>query len=136
MDQWKSSRNLDRDQHMTHIGIHRSDFAVIHGQKGEGSLCSTGEQKILLMGLILSFLTDRLLWSDRLIVMLFDECVSHFDFRHRMVLFEQIRKLHADHKGSFHPFMTGTDKNLFAPFGTDASYYHVEPSCVSQTYHT
>lgn len=132
--QWRSSRNKDRDAHMTHIGVHRSDFGVIHPQKGAGETCSTGEQKILLMGVVFAFLKNRLEWDDKLIVMLFDECVSHFDFHHRVVLFEQIRLLHDSktNKGSFHALMTGTDRELFSPLAEHASFFHVAPSFIQK----
>jgi DNA replication and repair protein RecF len=133
-DQWKQSRVRDREAHMTHIGVHRSDFGVIHLQKGAGETCSTGEQKILLMGVVFAFLKNRLEWDDKLIVMLFDECVSHFDFHHRVVLFEQIRLLHDSktNKGSFHALMTGTDKELFSPLDGHASFFHVAPSFIQK----
>ena len=70
-EQWCDSRGRDRESHMTHIGVHRSDFGVIHPQKGAGETCSTGEQKILLMGVVFAFLKNRLEWDDKLIVMLF-----------------------------------------------------------------
>jgi DNA replication and repair protein RecF len=132
--QWKLSRGRDRETHMTHIGVHRSDFGVVHPQKGAGETCSTGEQKILLMGVVFAFLKNRLEWDDKLIVMLFDECVSHFDFHHRVVLFEQIRFLHNSktNKGSFHAIMTGTDKELFAPLVGHAAFYHVAPSLIQK----
>ena len=71
---------------------------------------------------------------DKLIVMLFDECVSHFDFHHRVVLFEQIRLLHDSktNKGSFHALMTGTDKELFSPLDGHASFFHVAPSFIQK----
>ncbi|MDP3371640.1 MAG: AAA family ATPase [Candidatus Paracaedibacteraceae bacterium] len=133
-DQWRNSRSRDREAHMTHIGVHRSDFGVIHPKKGAGDTCSTGEQKILLMGVVFAFLKNRLEWDDKLIVMLFDECVSHFDFHHRVVLFEQIRLLHdaKTNKGSFHAFMTGTDKDLFLPLNGHAAFYHVAPSLIQK----
>lgn len=133
-EQWQQTRSKDKDAHMTHIGVHRSDFGVIHPQKGLGENCSTGEQKILLMGVIFAFLKNRLEWDDKLIVMLFDECVSHFDFHHRVVLFEQIRLLHEakTNKGSFHAFMTGTDKDLFSPLNGHAAFYHVAPSSIQK----
>ncbi len=134
MVQWRLSRIRDRDTHMTHIGVHRSDFGVVHPEKGAGDTCSTGEQKILLMGLIFAFLKNRLEWDDKLIVMLFDECVSHFDFHHRVVLFEQIRMLYEakTNKGYFQALMTGTDKALFEPLHGCSSFFHVAPSFIQK----
>ncbi len=133
-DQWKIYRGRDRDAHMTHIGVHRSDFGVVHPQKGAGDTCSTGEQKILLMGVIFAFLKDRLTFDEKLIIMLFDECVSHFDFHHRVVLCEQILMLHDSktNKGSFQAFMTGTEKDLFSPFNGHACFYNVAPSIIQK----
>jgi DNA replication and repair protein RecF len=68
------------------------------------------------------------------VVILFDECVSHFDFHHRVVLFQQIRLLHEEksYKGSLQAFMTGTDADLFAPLKGQAQFYHVSPSLLQK----
>lgn len=126
-EKWMQSRHLDQQRHMTHFGVHRTDFNVFHHEKGDAHQCSTGEQKILLMGLVLSFLSFRMKTDERLILVLLDECLSHFDFRHRMVLFKQIEKFYQSDKylGSMHAFMTGTDRAAFEPLESFASFHEI-----------
>lgn len=126
-ERWLQSRHIDKQRHMTHFGVHRSDFNVFHHEKGNADQCSTGEQKILLMGLVLSFLSFRMKTDERLILVLLDECLSHFDFRHRMVLFKQIEKFYQSERylGSMHVFMTGTDRSAFEPLESFASFHEI-----------
>ncbi len=133
IEQWRSCRRMDAEARMTHVGVHRSDFGVIHPHKGKGEDCSTGEQKILLMGLVLSFLHSRLQWDKKLVVILLDECVSHFDFSHRVVLFEQILKMQQDLRGEnqLQVFMTGTDRSLFSALEERAQFFNI----TSATHH-
>lgn len=126
-EKWIQSRSIDQQRHMTHFGVHRSDLNVFHHIKGNANQCSTGEQKILLMGLVLSFLSYRMKTDERLILVLLDECLSHFDFRHRMVLFKQIEKFYQSDQylGSIHVFMTGTDRVAFEPLESFATYHEI-----------
>lgn len=126
-NRWRETRELDLESRKTTIGIHKADFTVIHPSKGLSFLCSTGEQKILLMGIVLSFLKGRLKFDRKLILILLDECVSHFDFAHRMVLFDELLLLHhsKEHPGTLQAFMTGTDKNLFTRFEGHATFHYV-----------
>ncbi len=126
-EKWVQSRHMDQQRHMTHFGVHRSDLNVLHHVKGNADQCSTGEQKILLMGLVLSFLSHRMKTDERLILVLLDECLSHFDFRHRMVLFKQIEKFYQSDQylGSMHVFMTGTDRVAFEPLESFATYHEI-----------
>jgi DNA replication and repair protein RecF len=133
-EQWRHNRGRDREAHMTTVGVHRSDFGVNHPDKGPGDMCSTGEQKILLMGVMLAFLIARLKFDNKLILILLDECVSHFDFNHRVVLFEQILLLHDKdaYSGRLQAIMTGTDKELFQPLYGKAAFFHVMPSDIQK----
>lgn len=132
LKKWKETRSKDEFVHMTSVGVHRADFSLIHPVKGYGEFCSTGEQKILLMGLVLAYLIDRLSWDDKLVLILLDECVSHFDFSHRMLLFKQVLLLHEknSHRGSLQAFLTGTDRELFSVLEGKATFHHVLPNVI------
>lgn len=88
------NRRLDYESGMTKCGPHRSDWQVIYHQKNvSAEFASTGEQKILLMAVILSFIHNKIRVDHRLTILLLDDVIAHLDFHHRMVLFEQISAL-------------------------------------------
>jgi DNA replication and repair protein RecF len=70
--------------------------------------CSTGEQKSLLIGLILTHLNLVANRSNRYPILLLDEVVAHLDQLRRAALFEQIIETKAQ------VFMTGTEIDLFS----------------------
>ncbi|TCS65125.1 DNA replication/repair protein RecF [Varunaivibrio sulfuroxidans] len=100
---------------------HRADLVVHHAVKGHrADMCSTGEQKMLLTGLILA--GARMLAAERGVapVLLLDEVAAHLDENHRVALFAAV----AEAGGQ--AWFTGTDPTLFAPLGEDAHFYRVE----------
>lgn len=100
---------------------HRADLVVHHAAKGHrADLCSTGEQKMLLIGLILA--GARMLAAERGVapVLLLDEVAAHLDESHRMALFAAVAEVGGQ------AWFTGTDPTLFAPLGEDAHFYRVE----------
>ncbi|MET3598382.1 DNA replication/repair protein RecF [Martelella mangrovi] len=101
-------------------GPHRSEMAVRHQQKDmDAALCSTGEQKALLLGLVLAHagLTRRI--SGHPPVMLFDEVAAHLDEGRRAALFARIGEIGGQ------SFMTGTDRSLFEALGEDGQFFNV-----------
>lgn len=115
------SRGLDRAQGRTMKGPHRSDFSVMHGPKSTpAALCSTGEQKALLIGLIMAqarTVKDHLGAAP---LLLLDEVAAHLDEARRHGLYETLARLGAQ------SFMTGTEAALFAGAGSQAQLYAVE----------
>ena len=114
---WKQSRKSDALSGGSHIGPHRSDIVVEHlDKKMVAPLCSTGEQKILLFALIISFiraLGNHLEKKEDSVLMLilFDDVIAHFDFHHRMLLFNEVRQFNAlnyDHV-SLQTWLTSAD---------------------------
>ncbi len=125
------NRSIDRESGTTKIGPHRSDWKVIHQIKNiEASLCSTGEQKILLIAALFSFIQQKVRNDDRLTVLLLDDVIAHLDFHHRVVLFDQICALQNTHqeefKGSVHTWLTGTDPLLFETLTGQGQFLSVE----------
>jgi len=102
-------------------GPHRSDLLVRHaGKDMPADQCSTGEQKALLVGLVLA--NARLLAGERGAppLLLLDEIAAHLDARRRTALFEEVLALGAQ------AWLTGTDAGLFAPFGGRVQHYGIE----------
>src|SRR5690606_7712528 len=106
----REGRERDRAAKRTLTGPHRSDLLVVHGPKNTAAaLCSTGEQKALLLGLILA--QCRLVKAVNRGVaplLLLDEVAAHLDEVRRAALFSEIIALDAQ------AWLTGTDRPVFA----------------------
>ncbi|MFO1121924.1 MAG: DNA replication/repair protein RecF [Hyphomicrobiales bacterium] len=120
------SRRQDRGAGRTLSGPHRSDLAVTHGPKSmPAGLCSTGEQKALLIGLILAQARAVSGVSGIPPLLLLDEVAAHLDRERRHGLFTALAALGCQ------AWMTGTDVELFADLGRDELVFHVEDGAVS-----
>ncbi|MCI2394730.1 DNA replication/repair protein RecF [Aliiroseovarius sediminis] len=114
------SRPRDFMAGRTLIGPHRSDLAATYAAKGIAARdCSTGEQKALLVSLILA--NSRALARDfgAPPILLLDEVAAHLDAARRAALYDEVCALGAQ------AFMTGTGPELFADLGDRASHYEV-----------
>ena len=104
------ARDRDRGAGRMLEGPHRSDLVVTHGPKAmPARLSSTGEQKALLMGLVLAhaaLIAERDA-SGAAPILLLDEVAAHFDDMRRAALFDEILALGAQ------AWMTGTDAGAF-----------------------
>lgn len=109
-------------------GIHRSDLIAHLGATGpHAEQASTGEQKAILISLILAHgrLLSRL--KGRIPVLLLDEITAHLDSQRREALFEAIDDLGAQ------AWLSGTDEALFAPLRHSAEFYSVANGQISET---
>ena len=103
-------------------GPHRGDLAVIHAEKDRPAAeCSTGEQKALILNLILAQ-AARLAraGSAPSPILLLDEVAAHLDARRRGALFDEIEAL------GLQAFLTGTDEMLFDDLAGRAQGFRVE----------
>ncbi len=101
-------------------GPHLSDLIVTHGPKNTlAPLCSSGEQKALLIGLLLAKaeLIKELEGAAPLVLL--DEVAAHLDQGRREALFGEILRLGAQ------AWMTGTDRDLFDSMAQDAQIFAV-----------
>lgn len=121
------SRYQDRAAGRTLSGPHRSDLAVVHGPKSmPADVCSTGEQKALLIGLILAQARAVTETSGMAPLLLLDEVAAHLDAARRRALFEALAALGCQ------AWMTGTDVELFAALQRDAAIFQVEDGRVAE----
>lgn len=121
------SRPRDRAAGRTLEGPHRTNLAVRHGPKNmEAALCSTGEQKALLTGLVLAH--ARLVGdvSGMAPILLLDEIAAHLDESRRAALFDLIDTIGCQ------AWMTGTDAPLFSALGNRAQYLKVDSGKVEK----
>ncbi|MFN4281793.1 MAG: DNA replication/repair protein RecF [Alphaproteobacteria bacterium] len=127
-----AARGHDAETGGAGFGPHRSDLAVVHAQRRmPAHLCSTGEQKALLTGIVLANLRlqarrPRFGGRAAVPVLLLDEVAAHLDEAHRRALFAEIVALGAQ------AWMTGTDAALFAPMTESAQVFRVAAATVSR----
>ena len=118
-------RRRDAAAGRTLVGPHRSDLAVTHLEKNQpASLCSTGEQKALLLGLVLAhaeLVADRV---GRAPILLLDEVAAHLDPVRRVALFDRLAATGSQ------VWITGTERAPFDDIGA-ASWFTVADGTVS-----
>ena len=116
----RDNRSRDAAAGRTTEGPHRQDLAVLHRAKQmPAAQSSTGEQKALLLGLVLAhadLVADR---RGEPPILLLDEVAAHLDPKRRGALFARI-------EGRGQVWMTATEAALFDGIGT-ASRFHVQP---------
>src|SRR5690606_25057615 len=72
-------------------GVHRSEWLVFHQSKGvEAAQCSTGEQKAVMLSIVLAQARARAMWGQSAPILLLDEVVAHLDLKRRAELAEEI----------------------------------------------
>ncbi len=121
------TRNRDAAAGRTLIGPQASDLMVIHGPKTlEAARCSTGEQKALLVGLILAHARLVTSMSGIAPVVLLDEVAAHFDPRRRAVLYQRLAELGSQ------VWMTGADISAFAEMPPGTDFLHVSPGHIER----
>ncbi len=108
------------------LGPHRADLAARHGTTHmQASQCSTGEQKALLIGIVLAFAQLMARRRGEVPVLLLDEVAAHLDRPRRDALFAEI----AAARGQ--AWLTGTDKALFGGMAGVAQFLTVADAVIS-----
>jgi DNA replication and repair protein RecF len=119
-----ASRARDASAGRGLTGPHRGDLSVVHAEKDRPAAeCSTGEQKALILNLVLAQ-AARLsaAISQPNPILLLDEVAAHLDPFRRAALADEIAAL------GLQVFLTGTDASLFEPFKGQALGVRVEPT--------
>jgi DNA replication and repair protein RecF len=107
---WRTARPRDAAAGATLAGPHRADLQFTHLPKGlPAALCSTGEQKALLVSVVLAHAALIAEARGFAPLLLLDEVAAHLDAERREALFAALVKLPAQ------AFLTGTDAAVFAP---------------------
>jgi DNA replication and repair protein RecF len=119
-DALAGARLRDAESGRTHAGPHLADLIARHtAKRADARECSTGEQKALLISIVLAFARELARMRDGLApLLLLDEIAAHLDRLRRTALFEEIAELEAQ------AWMTGTDLSLFE--GARAQIFAVE----------
>lgn len=122
----KDNRYRDAAAGRTLDGPHRVDLFVRHKEKDmDAGRCSTGEQKALLVGLVLAHAQLTANMTGYAPVLLLDEIAAHLDEHRRSALFDLVHGLGGQ------SFMTGTDASMFAALGERAQFFNVSKGNIS-----
>lgn len=114
----KSGRPRDAELGGASAGPHRSDMVVEHTARAlPAAELSTGEQKTLLLSIVLAAARLQAATRGFAPLLLLDEVTAHLDSVHRNGLFTEIAALGAQ------AWLTGTDPGLFAPLAQDACFF-------------
>lgn len=120
------ARLRDRAAGRTLYGPHRSDLAVrLLAKDMPAALASTGEQKALLIGLILAHAEVTSQTAGMTPVLLLDEVAAHLDPGRRKALFSRLADL------GLQVLMTGTDSQLFVDLPEGSQILKVAHSTIS-----
>jgi DNA replication and repair protein RecF len=121
-------RVRDAESGRTGVGPHLSDLLVRHTDKRmEARDCSTGEQKALLISIVLAQARELSHIKEGFpAILLLDEIVAHLDATRRSALFEEILALGAQ------AWMTGTELSMFSALTGHADIFEVAESCLSR----
>jgi DNA replication and repair protein RecF len=122
----RAARRRDAQSGTASVGPHRSDLEARHLAKDmPAEYCSTGEQKAMLIAIVLA--EARLQAAERGVapLLLLDEVAAHLDEERREALFDEICGLPGQ------TWMTGTDAALFAPLGDRAQHFSVADATVA-----
>lgn len=116
-----ASRERDRDSGRTNCGPHTVDLEVQHvAKRSDARECSTGEQKALLISIVLADAWLKRKRNGAAPMLLLDEIAAHLDGVRRAALFEEILALNSQ------AWLTGTDRELFAPLQSRAAFFTIE----------
>ncbi len=123
----KAGRWRDKAAGRTLVGPNGSDLAVRHGPKDQpAAQCSTGEQKALLLGLMLAHAGLVRQMSGMAPLLLLDEVAAHLDPRRRAALYARLEGLGGQ------VWMTGTDMALFGQLPAAAEVFTVANGAVER----
>ena len=118
--QLKSNRGRDAAAGRATVGPHRQDLDVTHLAKAQpASRGSTGEQKALLLGIVLAHADLVAERRGHRPILLLDEVAAHLDPDRRAALFARL-------EGRGQVWMTATEARLFDAIGIGANRFHVE----------
>lgn len=102
-------------------GVNRTDFKVYYKKKHmPAELCSTGEQKSLLVSIILAQTKCQILDKGFAPVLLLDEVTTHLDDLKRDALLKKIKELHIQ------AWLTSTDAQIFEILKSEAQFFQVK----------
>jgi DNA replication and repair protein RecF len=115
-----ANRGIDAAMGRTQEGAHRADFIVMHDAKVmPAAQCSTGEQKGMLVAIILAHALMMQAEKGYVPIILLDEVAAHLDDARREFLFSFLSGMNGQ------VWLTGTDAGIFSSLENVARFYEV-----------
>lgn len=125
-ERWATLRETDAAAGRASIGVHRTDVLVWHDSKGTpAAQCSTGEQKALLIAIVLAQARVLSARQGHAPILLLDEVVAHLDEQRRETLFSELLAMGTQ------AWLSGTDPGQFAGLRERSQFIHVADGSVS-----
>lgn len=116
---WRTDRTRDIARGSTSFGPHRAKLSVTYIKKNmNGEFCSTGEQKMLVLAILLAFVKMPATVGR---IVLLDDVMDHLDKNHRTTLMMAVQQFIREHRG--HVWMTGSNTQAFDETG--CAYIHI-----------
>ena len=125
----RQGRGADRAAGRSLAGPHRDELAVtMTGKDQPAAECSTGEQKAMLIAIILahSQLLEQDQEADRPRLLLLDEVAAHLDPLRREALFDRLRQ------GRAQVWLTGTERAPFSAIEGEMAVWEVRQGAVQR----
>lgn len=120
-----ASRRVDAESGGTVVGPHRTDLEVRHQEKQMAAeQCSTGEQKALLIAIVLAHASLQSELYGTAPILLLDEIAAHLDRARRQALFQQLERLGSQ------AWLTGTDAVFFSELAERADFFIVHDGMI------
>ncbi len=113
------SREFDKKFGGSKIGPHKSDIVANINNNFNASQLSTGQQKTVVLMMLLAQCYNLINFKKIKPVLLFDEICSHLDSNNRKILLDIINLF------DIQIFLTGTDKTLFSFISTNVEFYNI-----------
>jgi len=124
-EEFARARPEDAEKGGSVVGPHRTDLRVRHlGKDIPAEHCSTGEQKMLLISIVLAHAQAQSELFGQTPLILLDEVMAHLDAAHRSALAEALCSLGGQ------TWMTGISDELFSDFGPRAQYLSISDGTV------
>jgi DNA replication and repair protein RecF len=125
-DRLATDRVRDSETGRAQCGPHRSDLVVTHlGKNLLAAQCSTGEQKALLISIVLAHVRLQIDGRGCTPILLLDEVAAHLDAARRSALFDAVLSLDVQ------AWLTGTEAALFAELGRRAQFFCVREATIA-----
>lgn len=113
-------RESDRRSQRTFVGPHRTDFLAVHPSKNlPANQCSSGEQKAMLIGILLAGARLQRSLKNRVPLLLLDEITAHLDETRCQILYQELKALGAQ------TWMSGNSKASFVALRGEAVHFSV-----------
>lgn len=125
--QFMTSRPRDAITGGAQDGAHKTDMHVIYADKHmPAEQCSTGEQKALLVGLVLANAAILHKLHNQAPILLFDEVPAHLDKARRQALFDVLSQLETQ------VWMSATDPDIYTHLPGQTTHLSITPGCIEK----